>query len=77
MEETPTFLENFMKQAKEEAGTMMPKCHLCSGHLAGGALTVPLDNSDAIVICMKCNFKAVNFYLREREKRLKEPADSH
>lgn len=70
-EKKPGFIEKMMLQAQKGALATMPKCELCGGHLAGGALTINHKDKQ-IVCCVKCIFKGMDFYLTKREEGLKE-----
>ncbi len=63
-------LEDLAKGMMEQAMTTMPACEICHGTLMGGSFTYNGDKGP-MILCMKCVFRAITYYVRQREERLK------
>ena len=61
---------NMIEMLAKRAVSAMPSCEMCGGTLVGGSLTVSNDKGVPIIACIKCINISVQFFLRERTKRM-------
>ena len=64
------FLEGIMDKAQERALATMPSCEVCKGTLMGGSLTIS-HGGRSMIVCMKCVLDAIDFYLTQRDDRIR------
>jgi ribosome-binding protein aMBF1 (putative translation factor) len=70
-DEKPGFMDKAISSAMKTMGMpKLPVCEVCGGHLAGGSMTIRHKDA-SLVICMKCVFDGIEYWLTQRDRMLK------